>query len=149
MITLLLSLRHGARRQHLQREQLLPGARAHRNPTGDGLTDQIIEWTSCPIAGEPSVLHVALDETTPLKLAANALGDLLYQYLQLRACGCWHMTECMLIARQVHGTTMGAVPPKVTEPTGPRGCARGSRVVGKSLLGCVHGHVRFANAGCT
>jgi hypothetical protein len=69
----------------LQREQLLPGARADRDPVGDAVTDQIIQRAGRSIAVEPGVLHVPLDHAALLQQPANARGDLLYQCLQLRA----------------------------------------------------------------
>ena len=49
-------------RYGLQREQLLSGARAHCDPVGNRVADQIIQRTFRSLRGQPGVLHVALDE---------------------------------------------------------------------------------------
>jgi hypothetical protein len=85
---LLLSIRHRALWQCLQREQLLPGSRAHCNPVGDSVADQISQWTAFPVRGEPGVVHVALDQATLHQLAPDALSNQLHQALQ-QCCGGW------------------------------------------------------------
>ena len=116
MVTLLLSLGHRTGRQCLQREQLLPGARAHRDPVGDGMADQVIERAAWPVDSEPGVLHVALDEAALLKQSSYALSDLLHQPLQLRCGRCRHMAEYRLIATR-HGAAYEVMPDRIETGT--------------------------------
>jgi hypothetical protein len=100
MITLLILRRPG--RHGLQREQLLSGARTHRDPVGDGVADQIIQRATGSIPCQPGVLHVALDQATALQCLANALGDLLHQCRKLDGCRCGQLTKHWLRAFDRH-----------------------------------------------
>lgn len=72
------------RRPRLQREPFMPGSRAHRDPVGDGVADQVIQRNAlCRISTQPRTLGVALDQPAPLAQLADALGDVLDQCLQL------------------------------------------------------------------
>ena len=77
----------------LQREQLLPGPRAHGDPVRDRVPDQVIERIGLPVAGKPRVLHVPLDQTTPFQQTTDTFGDLLDQRLQLLGTGLAHRAE--------------------------------------------------------
>ena len=69
MIAVLVSFGRG--RQRLQREQLLPGARADRDPVSDGVANEVIQRPLLPGAREPGGLHVPLDDAAPLQVGGG------------------------------------------------------------------------------
>ncbi len=74
-------------RNRLQRRELLPRPRPHRDAVGDRAAEQIIQRTGLRICGEPGILQVALDQAATFQRAADASGDLLDQLLQVARLG--------------------------------------------------------------
>lgn len=76
------------RRQGLEGEDFLPGARADGDPVRDGVAEQIVDrGLGGGIDREISVLGIPHEETVALERASDALGDALHEGLQLRSVG--------------------------------------------------------------
>jgi hypothetical protein len=79
-----------SRRNRLQRKEVLPCPRPHRDAVGDRAAEQIIQRAGLCVSREPGILEIALDQAATFQRAADASGDLLDQLLQVARLGSRH-----------------------------------------------------------